>query len=166
MPHTLQINFLLRAAQGWLELGLPQEAWDELQQVPAEERERLEVMLLSLDALQTLKRWDECAAIGREAANRYPDCGAIYLVTAYAIRRAQSLPAARDFLLLGEGVLGEEAMFHFNLACYACQLGDLPEAERRLGIAFRIDPKYRLQALDDEDLRPIWDKLKTGRAKE
>ncbi|RYD74533.1 MAG: hypothetical protein EOP84_19775 [Verrucomicrobiaceae bacterium] len=162
MPHTLQINFLLRAAQGWIELGLPQEAWNELQQVPPEEQNRLEVMLLSLDTLQTLKRWAECAVLGKEAADIYPDCGAIYLVTAYAIRRAQSLPAARDFLLRAESVLAEEAMFHFNLACYACQLGDVPEAERRLGIAFRIDPKYRLQALEDEDLRPIWDKLKSG----
>ena len=51
------INFLLRAAQGWIELGLPHEAWAELQQVPAEAQHRLEVMLLSLDTLQTLKQW-------------------------------------------------------------------------------------------------------------
>lgn len=128
-------------------------------------RERLEVMLLRLDTLQTLKRWEECAVLGQEAASRYPDCGAIYLVTAYAIRRAQSLPAARDFLLLAEDELGDEAMFHFNLACYACQLGDLQEAERRLEMAFEIDPKYRSQALEDEDLRPMWDNLKAGGSK-
>ncbi len=160
MPHTFQLNFLLRATQGWLELGLPEEAWNELQHVPEEDRHRLEVMLLSLDTLQTLKRWKACAAFGEDAIRRHPDCGAIYLVTAYAIRRARSLAEANELLLKAEGVLSEEAMYHFNLACYACQLGDLPEAERRLEITFGLDPKYRTQALEDEDLRPMWDRIR------
>jgi tetratricopeptide (TPR) repeat protein len=159
------INFLLRAAQGWIELGLPHEAWAELQQVPAEAQHRLEVMLLSLDTLQTLKQWKECATLGEEAARRYPDCGAIYLVTAYAIRRSRSLAEAREFLLQATDALAEEAMFHFNLACYACQLGDMDETMHRLETAFRLDPKYRAQALDDEDLRPMWDRLKADNFK-
>lgn len=154
--------FHLQAAQGWLELGLPEEAWNELQQIAVEFWDRLEVMLLSLDTLQSLKRWPECAELGEKALQQYPDCGPIYLVTAYAVRRCRSLGEAHELLLRGEQALSEEAMYHFNLACYECQLGDLTEAARRLALAFQLDPKYRVRALEDDDLQPLHEKLRAG----
>jgi hypothetical protein len=59
-------------------------------------------------------------------------------------------------LLSGEHVLKEEALWHFNLACYECQLGSMEAAKERLSETFRIDPKMRNQALEDEDLEPLW----------
>jgi hypothetical protein len=51
------------------------------------------------------------------------------------------------------------AIFHYNLACYECQLGDLEGAKARLKRAFELEQGFRTLALDDEDLRPLWDSL-------
>ena len=51
------------------------------------------------------------------------------------------------------------AIFHYNLACYECQLGDLEKAKESLNQAFKLEPQFRVAALDDEDLRPLWDAI-------
>jgi hypothetical protein len=78
---------------------------------------------------------------------------------AYATRRAESLQAAQSILLEGVERLPAVSIFHYNLACYECQLGQLEVAKARLAHAFKLDPSWRLAALDDEDLRPVWDSL-------
>ena len=52
-----------------------------------------------------------------------------------------------------------EAIIYYNLACYDCQLGQIHSAKQYLKQAFRIDSDWRLQALEDEDLKPLWDYL-------
>ena len=51
------------------------------------------------------------------------------------------------------------AIFHFNLACYTCQLGDIEKAKTTLLRAFKLEPQFRVMALDDEDLKPLWETL-------
>jgi hypothetical protein len=51
-------------------------------------------------------------------------------------------------------------MTHFNLGCYACQVGDLEEAKIRIGRAVELDAKFKLLALDDPDLEPMWETFK------
>ena len=72
------------------------------------------------------------------------------------MRRFRNIEQAKAVLLSGEPVLNREALWHFNLACYDCQLGNLEEAKERLQKAFKLDANYRLMALDDEDLQPLW----------
>ncbi len=79
--------------------------------------------------------------------------------TAYAIRRANSIQAAKDILLKAEPRFPKEAVIKYNLACYSCQLGDLEAAKNYLKRAFNIDLRWRLQALEDEDLKALWDSL-------
>jgi hypothetical protein len=54
------------------------------------------------------------------------------------------------------------AIFHYNLACYMCQLGELEKAKVRLHRAFKLDPGLRVMALDDEELKPLWDEIAAG----
>jgi hypothetical protein len=49
--------------------------------------------------------------------------------------------------------------FHYNLACYECWLGNLGEAKTRLKRGFELEARFRLKALEDEDLEPLWDSL-------
>ena len=51
------------------------------------------------------------------------------------------------------------AVIPFNLACYECQLGHPDAAMSFLQKSFRLDASFRDQALEDEDLKPIWDRL-------
>ena len=52
-----------------------------------------------------------------------------------------------------------EAIIYYNLACYECQSNKIESAKQYLKQAFRIDPNWRSQALEDEDLKPLWDYL-------
>jgi hypothetical protein len=49
----------------------------------------------------------------------------------------------------------------YNLACYACQLGDLKQAWQWLSKAIDLAGKtdLRQQALDDPDLEPLWTRI-------
>jgi hypothetical protein len=38
-------------------------------------------------------------------------------------------------------------------------MGDLAQAKANLERAIRLDPKFRLMALEDPDLEPLWDSL-------
>jgi tetratricopeptide (TPR) repeat protein len=78
---------------------------------------------------------------------------------AYATRRADSIQAAKEILLNAESRFPKEAIIKYNLACYFCQLGDIENAKSYLKKAIEIDSTWRLQALDDEDLRLRWDSL-------
>jgi hypothetical protein len=48
-------------------------------------------------------------------------------------------------------------MIAFNLACYASVTGRMEEAKKRLSDAIALDKDIRRLAIDDEDLRPLWD---------
>ena len=76
-----------------------------------------------------------------------------------ATRRANDLNAARDILVASLSKFPREAIIYYNLACYDCQLGQIASAKQYLKQAFRIDPNWISQALEDEDLKPLWDSL-------
>jgi tetratricopeptide (TPR) repeat protein len=78
---------------------------------------------------------------------------------AYATRRPDLLQAAKEILSNAEWKFPKDAIIKCNLACYCCQLGENENAKSYLKKAFEIDSTWRLKALDDEDLRPLWDLL-------
>jgi len=53
----------------------------------------------------------------------------------------------------------DAAIFHYNLACYDCRLGEVEVAKARLRYAIKLEGRFRVLALNDEDLKPIWDSL-------
>jgi tetratricopeptide (TPR) repeat protein len=77
------------------------------------------------------------------------------------IRRSNHSPcgAARNILINALPKFPREAIIYYNLACYDCQLGEIETASNYLKKAFEIDSSWRLHALEDEDLKPLWDSL-------
>jgi hypothetical protein len=49
------------------------------------------------------------------------------------------------------------ALIAFDLACYASVAGRLEETKACLRHAIDLDKDVRKLALDDEDLKPLWD---------
>ena len=78
---------------------------------------------------------------------------------AYATRRADSIQAAKELLLQAEPKFPKEAIIKYNLACYFCQTGDIKTAKDYLKKAFEIDLSWRIAALEDEDLKSLWESL-------
>ena len=53
----------------------------------------------------------------------------------------------------------DDETIQYNLACYCAQLGQLDAAQEHLCKSYELgDAKQiKLTALDDEDLRPLWE---------
>ena len=51
----------------------------------------------------------------------------------------------------------DESLIWYNLACYACVLGDMARTRKMLDKAIELGgDKVKLQALDDPDLLGVW----------
>ena len=57
----------------------------------------------------------------------------------------------------GAALHPQDGTIQFNLACYEAQLGELDKARSYLARAIKLDDKFRLMALEDADLEPIWE---------
>src|SRR5438477_3985711 len=88
-----------------------------------------------------------------------PDNAQWTISLTYATRRAYSIDIAMEILLNAEAKFPRDAAIPYNLACYYCQLGQIKNAKNYLKKAFEIDLDWRMAALEDEDLRPLWDSV-------
>ena len=84
-----------------------------------------------------------------------------FINLAYATRRAESLETAHAILRRAEKLHGQNAAIQFNLACYEAQLGNIENAKRHLASAIRKDAHCRQLALDDSDLEPLWEHVRS-----
>jgi len=79
---------------------------------------------------------------------------------AYALRELERVKEAQEVLLRAEVLHGKScAVLHYNLACYACLLGDKVDAKRRLATAVALDAEFKRSATEDPDLAAMRDDL-------
>ena len=145
-----------QAAVGYVELGMFQEANDQLENIDPFNRAAPEVLAVRIAVYHGLKKWELMQEVAKRLAEFQPNDIQWTISLAYATRRAESIEAAKEILMQALQRHPDEAMVHFNLGCYASQLGDLTLAKAHLKRAFVIEPKCRLMALDDPDLKPLW----------
>jgi tetratricopeptide (TPR) repeat protein len=159
VPPDSDFERTLTAAQGFFQLGMWNESWNELETLAPETRNRAQVILLRVMIYNNLNRWEEASIIGTGALRHYPDFGALYVATAYALWHHSGPAEAKAVIAAGEPYLEEEAIFHVMLACYDSALGHLYEAKECLQRAFELDPAFKLRSLDEPDLASVWDSL-------
>lgn len=149
----------ITAAQGYVELGMFLDANAELEEIDSDLRAAPEVLAVRLGIYTGLKKWELMQVVAKSLVNHDPDEVQWSISLAYATRRAESIDAAKVILLEAVERHPKEPVLHYNLACYECQLGDVEVAKARLQHALKLEPRMRLMALDDEDLRAVWDAL-------
>ena len=149
----------LQAAQGYLELGMVDEALAALDSLPVAARERVEVLHLRCSAHIQAKRWSEALAVGRLVCQLDPQGPPGFLQAAFCLHELGRTREAREVLLGGPSSLLNEATYHYNLGCYDAALGNIEEAQAHLRVSFKLDKKFRELARTDPDLRAVWDSL-------
>jgi predicted Zn-dependent protease len=152
----------LEYAQGYVELGMFAEAHRELDEIRAECRATLPVLEVRLAVCREAERWPLAVEIARHLAARDPENVAWRLDLAYATRRAQSIEAARVILLEAAERFPKEPLIHYNLGCYAAQLGQLEEAKAFITKAISMQRAFQAIAIKDPDLEPIWKQLENA----
>src|SRR4051812_22203803 len=100
--YTNRTGATITAAKGFCELGMWQDAWDELERLEAEERASPDVLRLRLDIFVTLERWESAAVLAEGMIARGEDAPSTWLLGALAICRHRSIEEARAFLLRAE----------------------------------------------------------------
>ena len=146
----------LTAASGYLDLGMFQDAWDELESLPPEMCADDAVFEIRIAILTRLGKWESARILAESLAKRSPEEPGWWLSWSDAIRREQSVDAAQAVLRQAADLHPGVAMIAYNLACYACVLGDLSEAKQLLKVAFGLDEGFRKIALEDPDLDLIF----------
>lgn len=152
----------LNAAVGWLGLGDFVSANEELDEVSPEMRAHPTVLTMRSKIYMAAKKWDMAVEILNTLTKAMPDNPEFWLHLAYCVRRKTggTLTEACDILLGVELRFPSEHLFAFNLACYFSQLHQFEEAQRWFKKAMAINAdKVKAMALEDEDLKPLWDSM-------
>ena len=130
----------LRAAEGYLTLGMHLDANAQLEEIDPEVRHVPEVLVVRMELYKAMERWELMRTVARKLAQYDPNDVQWTVSWAYATRRAECIEAARAILMEAVERQPNVAIFHYNLACYKCQIGQLEVAKARLGHAFKLDP--------------------------
>ncbi len=150
----------LNAALGWLELGSWQEAKGEWAGISPENRNHPGVLEVSWQIHAMQRDWAEALEIAARLLELTPESPAGWICHSYTLHEMKRTQEAFESLLPIVNRFSSDATIPYNLACYACQLGHLKEAREWLRRAIKIKSKFRKVALQDPDLRPMWDQVK------
>jgi len=153
----MQSKWRLSHVQGYLGLGLVAEAAAEFAHLSPTERDTTPALALRVAIFQAQQNWPALRDASIELVRRVPEDAGGWVTWAYAVRRSESILAAEEVLRIAETKHPTEPTIQFNLGCYACLLGDLAEARRRVDHAIALDKNFRSLAGTDPDLAPLRD---------
>ena len=164
---TLQLpdSHHLNAAIGWLELGNPLEAGDEIARISEPFLEHPDVLEVRWQICAAGQSWEAGLAVAECLAGKAPERASGWLHRAYALRRVKQggLRQAWDALRPAHEKFPNVPTIPYNLACYAAQLDRLSEAwewlHKAMEAAGEVD-RIKRMALDDPDLKPLWDRIR------
>jgi tetratricopeptide (TPR) repeat protein len=150
----------LLAAQGWLELGNCAEAFLELEKITLQHAGHPDVLSVRRRIYSRNKDWLAALNIAKTICQIQPN-------TLFSrIHNAYDISALKRGLLETDLAAAPIRLPYFfavpyNLACYACQLGDLEEAWEWFKMALEMsnEEEIRKLALNDPDLEPLWGKI-------
>lgn len=149
----------LTYANGYRELGMFHDALAELSQLPEKLASRLETLRMKLAIFFDAADWPAAECVAKEIALREPSDPGSFINLAFATRRSKSIVEAKEILETAAAHFSNEAIIHYNLACYDCMEKDHESAKKRLIQAISLDPIYLNTAKSDEDLKALSDWL-------
>lgn len=147
----------LAYALGFLQLGLHAEAHAELAALPPEVAATAPALTLRLELAMAEEEWERVIAlapdlVGLDSSEERP-----WVAWAYALRELKRINEAQETLLAGVRLIGDPSpLVEYNLACYACLLGELEEAKQLLAHVISRDKSWRDVAREDPDLAALY----------
>lgn len=151
----------LQYASGFIELGMLRDATTELRAIAKTDQRLPKVLTVWIDLHMHARRWKQVIAASRQLVRAEPQDDKGWISWAFALRELNQVEEARAILLKALPTHGKTcAVLHYNLACYECLLGNLPQAKRHLKIATDTDKEWRESALTDPDLEALWPEIR------
>ncbi|HEY5037358.1 MAG TPA: hypothetical protein VII74_09530 [Chthoniobacterales bacterium] len=151
----MTLEWQLRAACGYAELGMVRESLAELDALPPDDQDLPEVLLLRLHHLMQRKSWTRALRISRKLCRAAPDCAAGFLHAGFCLNQLGKTAEARKVLLRGPSTLRSEPIYYYNMGCYEALLGNPRDAQKHLKISFEMDASFRDLAKADPDSKTL-----------
>lgn len=154
-------RFQLEAAEGWLMLGNPVEAHEELEKITGESSYHPTVLSMRWQVYAAAGWWEAAYVVSRALCELAPQSPAAWICQANTLRHYKGVVEAWSMLLTVVKKFPEDAIIRYNLACYAAQMSLLEESCGWLVQAFELEESTQLKvaAIYDPDLQPLWDKI-------
>jgi Flp pilus assembly protein TadD len=146
----------LRAADGYLTLGLPDEALRELHELPTADRDASAVRLAHIRILLHQQDWRAAERLSREGAALFPHEGEFTVQRAFSLQRLEHGREAAAVLRAAPDWIRRTGILHYNLACYEARLGDLAAARQCIDAAIQLNGEMKKRAKIDPDLAALW----------
>lgn len=140
------------ASQGYVELGLYEEARGELAVLPPELHERVDVIEITLLCLMGRNNWAEALALATKLCQLEPAEPGGYIHAAFCLHELGRTIEAVDMLSRGPVSLRTKPVYSYNMGCYHARLGQFDKSIVYLERAFEMDGDLRLHAKKDRDL--------------
>lgn len=146
----------LEVVLGYLDLGMSQDAWDELETLPANIRDSQIVVEHRIVIHQRLMEWRAARILAETLTRKVPAHPGFWILWAHSLRFEQSVEAAREVLRVAFELHPDFARIIYALACYTCALGETKEAVKLLHRAFELDKELWVLAHSETDLRQLF----------
>lgn len=151
----MSVERTLLAAQGYMELDMADEAFRELDSLPAEVQNGEEALQMRLFLHMRAREWRASLKVCASLREHLPSSTTGYIHGAFCLHELGRTAEAKALLLQGPDILQTEPTFHYNMGCYDAILGNIEDARRHLHKSFQMDKKFRDIALVDPDLQSI-----------
>ena len=144
----------LDAAVGWIGLGNLSEAECEIVQVACGFRLHADVLEVKWEIDGRQERWEAAIVSAELLVENYPERCSGWLHRSYCLHELGRTLEAWNKLVPSVDRFPKEATIPYNLACYACRLGNLEQAQQWLEKAAAIRGRRAIKSLavEDEDL--------------
>jgi predicted Zn-dependent protease len=161
-------RFHVDAAEGWLMLGNPIEAHEELEQLSGESNQHPAVLSMRWQVYAAARWWEAAYVVSKALCDLAPESPEAWICQANTVRNYKGVVDAWTLLLSVISKFPEDAIIRYNLACYASQMGLMEEACGWLVQAFEKEEavQLKLAALYDPDLQPLWERIGRERVRE
>lgn len=149
----------IAAAQGYIVLGLHAEARQEMAALPADARDRADVIELQVLCSMGEADWASALENARRLCALEKDEPGGFIHAAYCLHELGRTDEALATLKSGPPSLRKKAVYFYNLGCYSARLGLKDEALAMLEQAFAKEPGLRKAARKDPDLAALREQL-------
>ena len=154
LAHSFAIT--LRRAYGWLELGCPNEAFEQLDELPDMLHGTTEVLKLKCKILLTSQNWLELSGLSEAASRYFPAEASFAEDWAWAEHKQGRTSEAYNILLQASKNYNQTWRTAYFLACFAHALKEPQDAAQWLGHAFLLHSsptELKEQAQREEQFR-------------
>ncbi len=155
VPHRIRRQYLVRQAEGYLELGMARHTLDVLDRLGEMDSMPSQALLLRGEALRELGLFKEAIEPLSKAADAAPSNIHVWLSLGWCHKRTGRIDLAIEALEEALVADSSQALVHYNLACYWSLAGNRRQALLYLAQAFDLDPDYRDLVAAESDFDPI-----------